>query len=133
MKKRASILAAVFFGVLLSSASGVAASPAGATSAADHAKAANQSTGTVKIVSLGNWVGVPSAPNESLLVTTDQVTKTNPAGCGFDGWYVLSAASAVSRSMLLAAITTNGNVTMQIYGGGCVDGAPVIVHVGLVR
>ena len=93
---------------------------------------ANQVTPIVKIVKISNWVGTQNAPKEALFVQTNEESVTNPAACTKQDGYYLEGASTVSRSMLLAAITTGTDVTLNIGSGGCaVDNRPVIVQVAL--
>ena len=93
---------------------------------------ANQATPIVKIVKISNWVGTQNSPKEALFVQTNEESVTNPAACTKKDGYYLEGASTVSRSMLLTAITTGSDVTLNIGSGGCaVDNRPVIVQVAL--
>ena len=86
---------------------------------------ANENTGQVEITSIENW-----SATEALLVTTNQVTKNNPASCSAPGKYSLPASSSdFSRSMLLSAFATNKQVMLTIWDGGCVVNNPQIVSV----
>ena len=93
---------------------------------------ANESTGLVRIVNISNWVGTENFPKEELFVKTDQATLTNPAGCTKLDGYHLNSASTISRTILLAALTSNSDVGLNIGSGICAsNGRPVIVQVGI--
>ncbi len=95
---------------------------------------ANESTGAVKIKSITNWVGTENNPKESLHIKTHETSLTNPAECSKTDSYILKATSAISRSMILTAITAKSNVSLTIWGGGCTDSnQPIIVAVSLTE
>ncbi|WP_139169469.1 hypothetical protein [Microbulbifer yueqingensis] len=96
--------------------------------------ATNEATGRVKIIKISKWVGTENYPNDSLYVETDQEILTNPASCSKLEGYHVKATSAVSRSVVLAAITSGADPGLNIGGGGCApENRPIIVQVALYQ
>ena len=94
---------------------------------------ANTSTDYVKILALTNWVGTTNNPSEALYIKTGQVTVTNPAECSAPKDYYLGDTSEISKSMLLAALTTKTEVNLVINGCSPDGRTPNVVAISVVN